>query len=262
MSTPLTSRFDRAAGTFGRYRALPRGVPEVIRRAIWSATGKRSSARVLDLGAGTGRIGKAFVEANDSYVGVDVSLAMLREFLADSRTARLVQGSGQQLPLRDGAVDLVLLMQVLGGADDWRGLVNEACRVLAPAGVIVVGHTNSPSTGVDARLKRRLAAILEEMGVASHQPRQSREQSLAWLELSATRRMHVIAASWSAEPTPREFLARHRTGARFSALPGAAQEEALQKLSTWTQDTFGSLDVALTEERSFELDLFEFNADG
>jgi len=214
---------------------------------------------VLDLGAGTGHIGKAFVEANDSYVGVDFSLAMLREFLADSRTARLVHGRGEQLPLRDGAFAVVLLMQVLSGTHDWRGLVNEACRVLSPAGAIVVGHTKTPSTGVDAQLKRRLAAILEKMGIVSHQPQKAREQSLAWLESSAIRRVHVIAASWSAEPTPREFLARHRTGARFSALPAVVQEKALQKLSTWAQNTFGSLDMVFVEEYSFELDVFEIN---
>ena len=253
----VTSPFDLTAATFDRYRTLPRDVPEAIRRAIWSSTPKRSSARVLDLGAGTGRIGKAFVDAKDSYVGVDVSMPMLREFLAGNGTAHLVQGRGQQLPLRDGTFDVVLLMHVLAGADDWRGLVREACRVLIPAGAIVVGHTKTPSTGVDAQLKRRLAAILDEMGVASHRPHRPREHALAWLESSATRRVHLIAASWSAEWMPREFVARHRTGARFVALPAAVREEALQKLSTWVRDTFGSLDVALNEAYTFELDLFE-----
>jgi ubiquinone/menaquinone biosynthesis C-methylase UbiE len=253
----VTSRFDLAAATFERDRALPAGVPEAVREAIWSSVPHRSPARVLDLGAGTGRIGKAFVEANDWYVGVDFSQAMLRRFRADSRTAPLVQGRGQQLPFRDGAFEVVLLMQVLSGAGDWRGLVDEACRVLAPAGAIVVGRTNMPSTGVDAQLRRRLAAILEDMGIASHQPRQSREQSLAWLESSTNRRVRVVAASWSAAPTPREFLARHTTGARFSALSPAVREDAMHMLSDWAQDTFGSLDMVSAETYSYELDIFE-----
>ncbi len=256
----MTARFDLAAATFERDRALPRGVPEAIRLAIRGSTPNRSPARVLDLGAGTGRIGKAFVEASDSYVGVDVSLGMLREFRADKRTARLIQGRGQQLPFRACAFDVVLLMQVLSGADDWRGLVDEACRVLAPAGTIVVGHTNGPSTGVDAQMRKRLAAILDDMGIASHQPRHARQQSLGWLESSAARRIHVIAATWNAEPTPRAFLARHRTGARFSALPPEARETALRTLSAWAQDTFGSLDTATTEEYRFDLDLFEIDS--
>lgn len=69
--------YDAAAATFDRHRALPDGVPEAIRCAILG---------VLDvmcprlLGAGTGRVGRAFVEAGDDYVGVDLSLGMLREF--------------------------------------------------------------------------------------------------------------------------------------------------------------------------------------
>jgi ubiquinone/menaquinone biosynthesis C-methylase UbiE len=256
----LTSKFDLAAATFERHRALPRGVPEAIRQTICSATARGSCARVLDLGAGTGRIGKAFVDANDSYVGVDVSLPMLREFLANVSAARLAQGSGRQLPFRNRAFDVVLLMQVLSGADDWRGLINEAWRVLAPGGTIVVGRTNSPSTGVDAQLRRRLAAILEDMGIAPHQPGRSRDHSLAWLASSASRRQHMIAAAWNAEPTPRAFLGRHRTGARFSALPAAVQEDALHQLSTWAHETFGSLDVALPEEHTYEVDLFEITS--
>jgi predicted TPR repeat methyltransferase len=64
----MLPNFDAVAPTFERYRALPRGVPESIRSAILQATRKQPSARVLDLGAGTGRIGKAFVAANDFYL--------------------------------------------------------------------------------------------------------------------------------------------------------------------------------------------------
>ena len=82
----MTSNFDAVAPTFERYRGLPRGVPEAIRSAILQATRKQPPARVLDLGAGTGRIGKAFVAADDFYVGVDASLGMLQEFLLTTRT--------------------------------------------------------------------------------------------------------------------------------------------------------------------------------
>ena len=121
----MISPFDAVAPTFERYRALPPGVPEAIRSTILQATRKQPPARVLDLGAGTGRIGKAFVAANDFYVGVDASLGMLQEFLLTTRTPPcLAQADGQQLPFRDGAFDVVMLMQVLSGAGDWRGLLS------------------------------------------------------------------------------------------------------------------------------------------
>jgi ubiquinone/menaquinone biosynthesis C-methylase UbiE len=250
--------FDAVAPTFERYRALPRGVPEAIRSAILQATRKQPPARVLDLGAGTGRIGRAFVAANDFYVGVDASLGMLQEFLLTTPTPCLAQADGQQLPFRDGAFDVVMLMQVLSGAVNWRGPLSEARRVLRPGGAVVVGHTVSPAVGVDAQLKKRLAAILETMGVEQHQAKQFHDQALAWLGSSAALRLHLRAATWERNPTPREFLVRHRTGARFAALPDAVQDEALQKLSAWAEKTFGSFDAASREEHSFELDVFEF----
>ena len=254
----MLSNFDAVAPTFERYRALPRGVAEAIRSAILQATRKQPPARVLDLGAGTGRIGKAFVAADDFYVGVDSSLGMLQEFLLTTPTPCLAQADGQQLPFRDGAFDVVMLMQVLSGAGNWRGLLREARRVLRPGGAVVVGQREAPAGGVDAQLKKRLAAILETMGVERHQGKQVRDQALAWLGSSAALRLHLRAATWDRNPTPRQFLVRHRSGARFAALPDAVQDEALEKLSAWAEKTFGSFDAACREEHSFELDVFQF----
>ena len=36
--------------------------------------------RILEIGCGTGRIGSQFTAAGDNYLGVDLSLGMLREF--------------------------------------------------------------------------------------------------------------------------------------------------------------------------------------
>lgn len=255
----MISPFDAAAPTFERYRALPRGVPEAIRSAILQATRKQAPARVLDLGAGTGRIGKAFVAAKDFYVGVDASSGMLQEFLLATHTPPcLAQADGLRLPFRHGAFDIVMLMQVLSGAGNWRGLLSEARRVLRPGGAVVVGLTVAPVAGVDAQLKKRLAAILETMGVEQHQGKQFRDQALAWLGSSAALRLHLRVATWERNPTPREFLVRHKVGARFAALPDVVRDKALQKLSAWADKTFGSLDAASREEHAYELDVFQF----
>jgi len=250
--------FDRSAASFERYRALPHGVPEAIRTAVRKFARNREQMRVLDVGAGTGRIGKAFVEANDFYVAVDASLAMLQEFRKHSEAALLIQADGACLPFGPQSLDVVLLMQVLSGTQDWRGLLDEIRRILRHQGAVVIGHTSHPADGVDERLKRELGAILEGMGIEAHEPKRARKRSLAWLESAATRNIHVTAASWTGERTPREFLVRHRSGARFSGLPPAIQEQAMQKLTVWAEREFGPLDGSQTEEFSFELDMFEF----
>src|SRR5882672_5687861 len=140
----MTSAFDATASSFERFRLLPSGVPERIRSAIQIAARITATSRVLDVGAGTGRIGRAFIEAGDFYIGVDTSLAMLQEFRAGSNHGFLAQADGCQLPFREGAFDIVLFMHVLSGVRDSRALLSEARRVLLPGGVVAVGHTVTP----------------------------------------------------------------------------------------------------------------------
>ena len=257
-----TSAYDTTASTFERHRSLPAYVVESIRSAIWSAARLPARARVLDVGAGTGRIGKAFLAAGDFYIGVDSSLAMLQEFsvkpeFRESKTSLLAQAEGRQLPFQNASFDLVLLMQVLS-AGNWRPLLDECRRVLRTGGIIAVGHTKSPESGVDAQLKRQLVAILEAMQVPWHAPRESRRQALAWLESSSVRHCHREAAVWKVTTSAEEFLSRHRTGARFAALPLAVQEEALARLRAWAETNFGSVSSSFEEQHSFELGIFQF----
>jgi ubiquinone/menaquinone biosynthesis C-methylase UbiE len=184
LKPPEVSIYDTTASTFERYRSLPSSVVESIRSAIWTEARLPDQARVLDLGAGTGRIGKAFLAAGDFYVGVDSSLGMLQEFSAkpefrESKTSLLAQAEGCQLPFQNAVFDLVLLMQVLSAAN-WRPMLDECRRVLRPGGIVAVGHTRSPESGVDAQLKRQLVAIFEAMRIPWRQPKESRRQALAW----------------------------------------------------------------------------------
>lgn len=250
--------FDAAASEFDRYRAFPEGVPQAIHRAVWSAASHLHAVRTLDLGAGTGRIGKVFVAAGDDYIGVDLSAAMLQEFRAHMPNAILVQADGHRLPFRSHTFNIVMLMQVLSGASDWRGLLDEARRVLKPGGFIVAGHTTMPHNGVDRRMKRRLNEILSYLGAESRQGRLRRDEALHWLETQARHHSRQVAASWNAERTPAHFLERHRTGAQFSALPREIQTAALDELIAWAATEFRSLDTVFDEQHSFELDIFEF----
>jgi ubiquinone/menaquinone biosynthesis C-methylase UbiE len=253
----MNSAFDAIASSFERFRALPNGVPEAIRSAIWTAVHLPTQARVLDLGAGTGRFGKAFVEAGDCYIGVDTSLAMLREFHVSSHGAFLAHADGRQLPFRDGIFDVVLLMHVLSGTTDWLPMLKEVERVCRSGGVVVVGRTKSPESGIDAKLKHELRNILEEMGVPWHRSQKAHREALNYLESFALRHIHSQAASWTVLATIKEFFERHGSGARFAALPTAIRERAMQNLKTWAERTFGSVDIGFTEQRSFELYIFE-----
>jgi ubiquinone/menaquinone biosynthesis C-methylase UbiE len=255
------SAYDALVPSFDRDRAFPDGAAEAIRAAILTAV-SADHPRLLDLGAGTGRIGWPFVAAGDNYVGVDLSFGMLRAFTGRAECLgappRLAQADGRHLPFPDATFDAVMLIQVFGGMRGWRRLVTEARRVLRPAGALVVGRTLAPTDGVDAQMKLRLASFLGEMGVEPDR-RNVRDEVRHWLESAAPSANSVIAASWISRRTPRGFLDRHRTGARFSALPAAVKDDALQRLGAWAGATFGSLDAEFFERHEFELQVFKFD---
>jgi ubiquinone/menaquinone biosynthesis C-methylase UbiE len=255
MESVGVSAYDAIAPRFERDRALPDGVAEAIRAAVLAAA-RVAQPRLLDLGAGAGRIGWPFVAAGDDYVGVDLSFGMLQAFAArGGRTARLVQADGLRLPFADASFDAVMLVQVFGGMSAWQAFAGEVRRVLRAPGVVLIGRTAAPEDGVDARMKRQLGVILGEGGGRGGKARENVEHLLG---ASAARVEHRTVASWSAQRTPRQFISRHRAGARFSKLAEAVKDDAMRKLGAWAEKTFGALDAASSETHSFELQVFRF----
>jgi len=252
----LLNAYDVVAPSFDHHRRLPDGVPQTIRAAILGILAA-PAPRLLDIGAGSGRIGAAFIAAQNDYIGVDLSAGMLSEFARRERDARLVQANGEQLPFRDAAFDAVLLVQVFGGLSGWRRVMSEARRVLRPRGAIIIGRTQMPADGIDARMKRRLDSILEACGRGEHRAN-ARAEVVAWLAANAHNRDTVTAATWTATRTPHGFMDRHGGGARFAQLPQSMRARVMDQLGEWAAVTFGSATREFAEPHSFELDVFRF----
>src|SRR5262249_12426069 len=137
---------------------------------------------------------------------------------------RLVRADGRCLPFADTTFDAVLMIQIFGGMNDFRLLVSEARRVLRPSGAVVLGRTLAAEDCVDARLKQRMVLILAEIGIEPG--RNFHDDVELALNSAASSAETVVAASWRADRTARQFLERHRTGARFAALPEPVKEDA------------------------------------
>jgi hypothetical protein len=205
------------------------------------------------------------VAAGDNYVGVDLSFGMLRLFRHRATCGdappglaplALVRADGRHLPFPDAIFDVVMMIQIFGCIRGVPPLVTEARRVLRRSGAVVLGRTLAPEHGVDARLKRRLALILSKVGIdPGDNVHDEVEQALNAVADSAE---SAVAASWRGDRTARQFMERHSSGARFSALPEPVKEEALRQLAVWAVATFGSLDAVYSEQYAFALQVFKF----
>lgn len=125
--------FDRAANYYDKTRLFLEPIEKYGIPAIHELLG--TTSRVLEAGAGTGRISVPLLERGVDLVGCDLSSPMLTRFQEKYPSARLVQGDAAQLPFPNAQFDAVLTVHVLHLIPAWRDVIREFKRVLVPGGV-------------------------------------------------------------------------------------------------------------------------------
>jgi SAM-dependent methyltransferase len=121
--------FGAVAAAYAEHR--PDYAQAAVRWAIEPAPGPR----VLDLGAGTGKLTGTLVALGAEVIAVEPDAAMLAELRGALQTVRTLPGSAEAIPLPDASVDAVLA----GNAMHWFDMAvagPEIARVLTPNGVL------------------------------------------------------------------------------------------------------------------------------
>jgi len=149
------SRAQRAR-SFGRVAAeYERGRPGYPPEAIEWLLGARP-LEVLDLGAGTGKLTRALLDAGHRVTAVE-PLDEMRAILSSRLpTARALAGSAEHLPLADASVDAVAVGSAFHWFDESAALA-EIARVLRPRGVLgLLGNAFEVSSPWVARVREIL----------------------------------------------------------------------------------------------------------
>ncbi|WBB76537.1 class I SAM-dependent methyltransferase [Micromonospora sp. WMMD1128] len=168
-----SSSFGAAATAYAEHR--PDYAQAAVRWALDTAPGRR----VLDLGAGTGKLTATLNAVGVDAIAVEPDPAMLAELRRALPGVRALPGSAEAIPLPDGSVDAV----VAGNAMHWFDMAvagPEIARVLAPGGVLA-GLWNVLDDRVDW-----VAGLAEVSGSAAVGPR---DTPVGWRVETA--RMHL-----------------------------------------------------------------------
>jgi SAM-dependent methyltransferase len=101
-----------------------------------------SGKRIADVGTGIGHYPILLARRTGRTYGIEARPELLeaarqRAVDAHQPNIRIVEGGGDKLPLRDGAVDVVLSGEI-DPDDRWLPAIDEAMRVLRPNGRLVV----------------------------------------------------------------------------------------------------------------------------
>lgn len=152
--------FNSHADTWDSIRSLHVAESEV-EDAIGRALDDQPLGRLVDIGTGTGRMIELFGKGARLSVGIDRSSEMLRLARVKLEAAGIIsslrQGDMYSLPLDDRSADTVIIHQVLHYAHSPAAAIEEAARVLAPGGRLLVvdfaAHEREELRTTDAHIR-------------------------------------------------------------------------------------------------------------
>ncbi len=131
--TPDRGRYARAFGAVAD--AYERARPTYPADAVAWATG-RGRLRLLELGAGTGKLTGSLLAAGHDVLATEPDAGMLRRLRGRHPQLATVRAAAEQLPVAGRSVDVVLAAQAAHWFDHERVLA-EVARVLRPGGSVV-----------------------------------------------------------------------------------------------------------------------------
>jgi SAM-dependent methyltransferase len=163
--------YDRAAACYDATRALPPEAIEAATATLRSLTG--TEARVLEVGAGTGRFSVGLAESGVRMKALDLSAEMLARLRAKSGEIPVVRGVADRLPFAGGKFDAVLFLHVLHLVPDVQDALREARRVVRSGGVVIAGQNRHERDASDDWEAVARAAARERFGIdgSSGRPR-------------------------------------------------------------------------------------------
>jgi SAM-dependent methyltransferase len=187
----LALRFGGVADIYDR------GRPGYAAAAVdWVLDGRR---RVLDLGAGTGKLTAALLARGAEVTAVDPSAPMLAVLKATHPEVDARLGSGEATGLPAGAVDAVVIASALHWFDR-PAADREIARVLRPGGVVGVFHNRrDKSVPWVAELDQLIAGRTDVRRV----------------QRSELGRQAPLAAEWFTPPEQGEFPFRQTVNAEL-----------------------------------------------
>ena len=217
-SDPATVRSARSFGVAASvyHQARPGYPVEAIEWLVGDAV------RVLDLGAGTGKLTEALVALDREVIAVDPVEEMLEELEIAVPGVPRILGTAEDIPIEDASVDAV----VAGQAWHWfvpERAVPEIARVLRPGGVLGLVW-NSRDTRV---------AWLREAGDIMHERHDASATFESYVKIGPPfGAIDEHTVEWSERMSRARFLDLVRSRSYFITAPAGEQAATIAALET------------------------------
>lgn len=215
-----------------------------IARELASRGELQRDGRVLDIGAGTGRVAIAFAGIGYRTVALDPALPMLNELRrkAPASQVQVVAGEGARLPFDTWHFDAVILARLLYLMSDWQIVLQQAYDRLKPGGCLFHEWGNGEAGEVWVQIREKARMLFEAAGIERpfHPGARSEAEVDDYLTVLGLNRSNELRIG----PGPRtrlgDFVDKIVSGelSYIWNVPAHVRESCLPKLKKWSQNTF------------------------
>jgi len=254
--------FDRAAEFYDQTRPLFEASVDAGMGALLEAAGE--GARILEVGAGTGRISIPLLERGADLVGCDLSRGMLSRQREKYPAARLVQSDAATLPFPSNHFEALLVVHVMHLIGPWKEALREFKRALKPGGVFLNVSTYEPvGKSIRRAIRIHWRDWLKAQGLdTGHPGAQSDDELRGELRSLGARLKEVEVVRFPHLFTLRTELGRYeaRVYSDTWSVPEALFQVSLDDLRGWVVGEYGGLDREFEETVRFVFDAAHFEA--
>jgi len=249
--------FDNQAESYEARAGLPVAIARAVAGQI--AQGLTADDVVVDVGAGTGTIGRHLVAMGARYVAFDASQAMLDVLAvslpAGARAALHAVDADAAWPLADRSAARILFSRSLHqlSIDHAR---REAKRIAAPHARVYVGRVKKADESVAERLRRQMQQLLREQGVQGRGgDRAGKEFLSAWVADGGRALPTWQSESWTESRSVADAIAhwRDKEGLGGRTVEAGTKRAILDALLLWAERELGEVAVPHPVTRHYEL---------
>jgi SAM-dependent methyltransferase len=219
-------------------------VPGEAVERLCQAAGLLPHTRILDIGAGTGRVAIPLAGHGGIVVALEPAAGMLTELRAKASdgTVLAVAAEGARLPFPDGCFGAVVIARLLYLTVDWRAILGEAHRVLAAGGCLLHEWGNGQVDEEWAQIRDELRRLFEESGLSGpfHPGVRTEAEVDEHITGLGLHREAQIDLGSGPVTTLREFLRRLDDGVLSYVwnVPDDVLTRSLPRLQRWAEATF------------------------
>jgi ubiquinone/menaquinone biosynthesis C-methylase UbiE len=112
---------------------------------IFKSISLSQTCTILDVGTEAGRFSLLASDNNATVLGIDLDSYSLKRLKRKTKNVNIVQGDANKLPLRDGVLDAILMIEVLDYIAELGDALMECHRTLKPNAALIFSFGNNSS---------------------------------------------------------------------------------------------------------------------